>query len=426
MKQRLKIAAVMLSLLLPLPLFALDLSLETALKMAESADISLMNAKLDTLASIEDDRNDYFVLLPSLSASATIVRQNEGTVTAFGAIPNNPALSFQVGASYAFNPAMVTSLKVAPINTEISRLEEARIKEETATNVKKLYYAILFQNEALEIQRGTLSNYEERLAQAEDKQKQGYATDLDVMKARVDWESKMADVAKQEASIESQKLSLKFLLGIDFEEPLNLTGNLDVLFDSSTPLAAATTVNEQKLSKQLELLTLNEKMLKEQLYFPNVILQASWQPTLGDMTGSWEKDNWSDNGSMMVTVSFNLTDMLPCSTKQGNIRDVQTSITKINNSLKMIESSSELSLRQAKENIASIEKAIEQNGRTVALAEASLNMSRDLYDAGYLELLDLKDAESRLELAKLSLISERFNLITALIDLETVTRETYI
>lgn len=414
------------TLILTFPLFSMDLTVEDAIELATNSNLSLQNAQLDIQDSINKDKEDYFALMPAVSVGGSLRRSNTG-VTTF-ALPSmttvtlDPTvnLALSISFSYNFNPALVTSLKIAPINTNISKLEKEKLIKETETNVKKLFYAILFQQETLKIQNGTLQSYLDRYNQAKEKYETGFAMELDVLKAQVSYENKKSELSKQQDSIDQQLLTFNYILGLDLTTPIKLIGNLEYTTLSSAT-ASSNTPQLLQLTQQQELLKINKTMLKQQLYVPSVSLSASYQPFLGDITQSWKADNWSDAGSISVSVGFNLTNLLPGSDANKNLKALQLNEQKLNNSIKMLKDSNELTIQKAISSLNSIQTALDQSNYTIELAQTSLNTSKELYKNGYLELLDLKEAENQYELALLAQLSEKFNYISTLIDLEAVT-----
>ena len=57
-------------------------------------------------------------------------------------------------------------------------------------------------------------------------------------------------------------------------------------------------------------------------------------------------------------------------------------------------------------------------GRNITLAQRAYDATLKAYRSGTTELLDLRDAESSLNQAKLGQMSQKYNYITALLDLE--------
>lgn len=417
MKKKFLMGAL-ISLTLILPLTAAELTVDDAIALAKENSISLMSADIDIAAAERTERNAYFSLLPSVNAGVSMARSN---TSLYPMQDPTVSMAFSLSLSYAFNPAMVTSLKVNPINTELSYLEKESIEAETEANVKKLFYGLLLQRESLAVQNETLEAYRERYESAKEKYANGFAMELEVLQAEVSYENKKAELDTLKRTIAQQEMSFKYLLGLPLDEDITLVGDLSYTVPELDALTAGYTNSLEQLDKQLELLNVNKKALQLQTYVPSISLSASYVPTISDFTGTWNSDAFTDRGSISLTVAFNLTNLLPSSTAHQNMKSADENIRKIALGKKAQQDANELTVAQAKENLMSIESAISQSSSTIALAEKSLEATRELYDNGYSTLLDLKDAEDQVQLAKLSLLSQSYNYISALIDLEQVT-----
>lgn len=408
-------------------IWATEITVNDAVEIAKSNNLAIINADIDIANAVYKDKHDYHSLLPSVSLSSTIRRSNAGTEMSIPQLgidmSSDPTFSLILGVnlSYNFNPAMITSLKVAPMNVRISELEKQQVIAQTEANVKKLFYAIIFQQQALEIQKENLTVLEERYEEAKEKFENGYAMDLDVLQAEVALENKRNEIKKSEREIENQLLSFKYMLSLPLDEEITLIGDLEYIIPDKKALTAGISNDELILLENMNLMKVQSTMLKQQIYIPSLSFSIGYQPVLADMAGSWAGENFKDNGAMSLTVAFDLTNLLPSSSARLSLKELEYTQQKLVNNQKMLSSSNELKLRQALENISSIEDAMENATRTIELASKSVDMTRDLYMNGYADAITLKDTENQLEFARLSLLSEEFNYINALIDLETIT-----
>lgn len=418
---RKRLTLLLLAALALTPLSAIEITVDDAMQLAEENNISIKSADIDIAASTRVEKNAYFSLLPTINGAVSLSRQNQ-VPTAMAAIQKDTtfAMSFSLSLSYNFNPAMVTSLKVNPINTEISRLEKEAIIEETRANVKKLFYGLLLQRESIKVQEETLSAYEERYESTKEQYEHGYAMELEVLQAQVTYENKRTEIETAKRTMNQQEYSFKYLLGLAMDEEIVLIGDLEFTPPTEEELVAGYTNSLLQMDKQLEALEINKRALRLQTYVPSISLSASYVPYYADITKNWG-DQYHDNGSVSVSVAFNFTNLLPSSTAHQNIKSIDENIEKLALGKKAQQDADELTIAQAKENLASIERSIEQSNYTIQLAETSLEATRLLYENGYSTLLDLRDAEDQVQLAKLSLLSQEYNYISALIDLEQIT-----
>ena len=75
-------------------------------------------------------------------------------------------------------------------------------------------------------------------------------------------------------------------------------------------------------------------------------------------------------------------------------------------------------VRKAVDTLNQARAQIDAMGRNVILAKRAYDMIMRSYQNGATELLDVRDAETQLNQAKLGQVQQKFNYISALMDLE--------
>ena len=80
----------------------------------------------------------------------------------------------------------------------------------------------------------------------------------------------------------------------------------------------------------------------------------------------------------------------------------------------------ELDIRTAVDSLKQCEQAINTSKRNIDLAQKYYNLTWNAYQNGTTEYLDLKEAQMQLDQAKLSLLSEKYNYMMSLMDLENI------
>ena len=171
--------------------------------------------------------------------------------------------------------------------------------------------------------------------------------------------------------------------------------------------------------KNLEMMKINYSAQNLQIYTPAVSLSYGWQPVLSDITADWgDKDNWFDNGSFSVTLAWNLTNMLPFSSASLKVQDLKNNIEQMNLNLINLEENAKMKINNLVNVLNQSRAAIESSNRNISLAQKSYDMTSIAYRNGTTELLDVREAETQLNQAKLALASEKFNYLAGLLDLE--------
>ena len=171
--------------------------------------------------------------------------------------------------------------------------------------------------------------------------------------------------------------------------------------------------------KNLEMMKINYSAQNLQIYTPAVSLSYGWQPVLSDITSDWgDKDNWFDNGSFSVTLAWNITNMIPFSASSLKVQDLKNNIEQMNLNLINLEENAKMKINNLVNVLNQSRAAIESSNRNISLAQKSYDMTSIAYRNGTTELLDVREAETQLNQAKLALASEKFNYLAGLLDLE--------
>ena len=162
---------------------------------------------------------------------------------------------------------------------------------------------------------------------------------------------------------------------------------------------------------------MTHSMQNLQTYIPSLSLSWGFQPVVSDIQENWI-DNYTDGGSFSATLVWNLTNMLPFSANQQKAKDTKDNIRKMELSLETLKENTALNIRTQIDNLNQAWANIEAASGNITLAQKSYDMNVTSYQNGTRELLDVKDAESQLNQAKLGLINSKYEYLTGLLDLE--------
>ena len=166
----------------------IKLSIEDAVSYALSHSRTLKSNDIDLEIKKRASSNSWNVFLPNVQASGTMSRANEynpsnsGTLQAInGALAMNGMNKFlpvkdgydkeedrwstvgTVSASWNFTPAYIAQIKIAKAQYEAGKISWEQSQRETITNIKKMYYGLLLQQESLKIQKTSLENARQRM-----------------------------------------------------------------------------------------------------------------------------------------------------------------------------------------------------------------------------------------------------------------------
>ena len=175
----------------------------------------------------------------------------------------------------------------------------------------------------------------------------------------------------------------------------------------------------------IDVLKLNLQTLNMAAWTPALALSFTSTPAyIGSDKSDWlkdigDRDKWYDSGTLSFTLAFNVTNLLPWSTNRQQAQDLQANIDKLNLTLETVKENYKLEVRQAVDKLEQARTKIESMTRNITLAQEAYEATYRNYRNGMTELLDLRDSETSLNQAKLGLLNQKFEYISALLDLET-------
>lgn len=98
--------------------------------------------------------------------------------------------------------------------------------------------------------------------------------------------------------------------------------------------------------------------------------------------------------------------------------ETRDTIEKISMGFNQMVYQAELEIRNLVKKLDKANVAIKAMELNVAMAQKAYQLTEQGYRAGTIEYLDVKDAENTLVQARLGVLSEKFNYLSALLDLE--------
>jgi outer membrane protein TolC len=418
------------------------LTVEQAVEYADSNSRTLKSAQIDLEMKKRAAQYSWNVLVPSVSASGTMSRTNQYSTmyadmlnplyvihdaplpTDYSAESDRWSAVGSLGVSLNLSLAYIDSIRASHAAYEAGELTWDQTKKQNELNIRKLFYGLLLQQENLKVQETSLENARQRASQAEINFKNGIVPELSMLQAQVSYENQRPNIDKMEQTVSQQLDAFVFLLGMPVGTKIQLDGKIDPQFvqlnaDELYEKYGSMNPDVVSLKKNIDILKMQLRALNFKSFTPALSLGWSTQPVLSDITYDWsDSDNWYDNGNLHLTVAWTLSDMLWFSANRQQARDIQDNIRKLEISLETVGQNNEMQIRKTVDSLEQSHQAILSSSRNIALAQRSYDMTAVAYRNGTTELLDLRDAENQLNLAKIGLLNEQYNYMSYMLDLD--------
>ncbi|WP_288188264.1 TolC family protein [uncultured Treponema sp.] len=440
---------------------------DSAVAYALENSLSIKSSAIDLEIKKRAGDNAWNVLLPTVQASGTLSRSGTSSYSSMEAAAQSALLSARVGAlekgsslpverqaafynqilggmgyedtesghwttignlgvSWNLSLAYIGQIKAAKADYEGGKITYEKSVRETEVNVRKLFYGLLLQQENIRIQKTSLENARLRAVQTETNFKNGLVPELSMLQAQVSYENKRPEVEQADRLLRQQLDTFAFIIGLPVGTSIVLDGSIepeyvDVDVDTLIQKYSASSLDIKNLDATISSLKDNLSAINLSSYTPALALNYSLQPALIyglDFDRYTDADNWNDSNSFSITLAWNLTNLLPWSSNRQNAKNIESNIKKLELSREMAVENQKVEVRKAVDTLTQARQQIDAMGRNIKLAQRSYEMTMRSYRNGTTELLDVRDAESQLDQAKLGLANQKFNYISALLDLE--------
>ena len=268
------------------------------------------------------------------------------------------------------------------------------------------------------------------MIQAQTSFRNGSIPEIQYLQTQVNYENTKPDVDSAEQAIVQQIDLFAFLIGIPVGSKIEFTSSIDPTYvdvETEDLLAKYSNNNLQikNLEKNMDAAKLGIKALDLATWVPTLALNYSWQPVYIGSEGAWHfykdigsNDKWYDSGSFSATLVWNLTNMLPWSSNRQKLKDTKQQLAQLELAVETLRENQKVQVRKAVDTLKQAREQIDAMGRNVTLAQKAYDATYKQYRNGNTELLDLRDAESSLNKAQLGLLNQKFQYISALMDLE--------
>lgn len=436
----------------------LYLTLEDALKIALSENISVKVADREVQRSEYALKGTYASLFPQIDASAsyqrTIKKQvmymdfdmgsltgasmgddipaaqdptskgGAGAVTPGGGIEVGRWNTFSAGVSAGMplvNAALWKSIKISGQDVELA-VEKARgSRLDMVSEVKSVFFSILLAKQALAVYEEVYKNAVENFRITEMRYNVQKASELDYTRAKAAVSNAIPSVNESLSSIALSLWQLKAVIGLDLETDIDIIGNLDdyaeIMFRSIHENEDATPENNSSLRQlaiQAEELA-NMVKLQEAAYLPTLALSFSY--SLNAMTNDFKFSEYNWSPYSFVGLSLQIP-IFSGGKRQSNVKQAKIQYDEVKLQEENAERQLKIAIRQYLNQMETQMNSFSAAEDAMKTAQKAYDIASKSYSIGRSTLTDLNDAQLALTQAELSRCQTVYNFMIAKTNLE--------
>ena len=188
------------------------LTVEDAVNYAAEHSLTLKTSALDLELAKWKNNTSWNTFLPNLQVTGSLARSNDpysslklsGTYNSMLPAPEEKdrwSVVGNLGVSFNFNAAMIMSMISAKESYESGKITYEQAVRSNEDSIRKLFYALLLQQESLKLQKDSLENARQRMNQASANYRNGYVPQIQYLQAQVAYENQIPAVEKAELSM---------------------------------------------------------------------------------------------------------------------------------------------------------------------------------------------------------------------------------
>ncbi len=391
-------------------------SVDQAVQAALERNLTLKQSDLEVSRARQKLLDSWNLFLPSLGLGAS----------ASGPAPSGSpwSLGLSFDASLRLSPSVKAQVDRTRLDYEKVLVAHERAARDLTRQMKRSYYQALLLQSRIELARQNIELATRRYEYARRLYESGRAPELDVLSAQVAVESARPELLSLQDQLESLLAQIKDLAALEPEDTLRLEGvikrpQLALEREEVLRQAGESSVSVRDLTLNLAIARADRVLSAWQARMPTLTLSYSYSPgftaplgaSLGD-PASWQ------GGTVALRLRVPVDPFIPHSAADSALRGYGLLIRK-----------SELALREgrrsvrsdASELVASLRRTratLEARVLAADLAEKSYQQTLRAYQQGGRQLLEVENANTQLQAARVGVLNETYNLILVLIDLE--------
>lgn len=401
------------------PSSPLQLSLEQAVKLAVKQNTAAQIAILQAAETQQEQRIALSNLLPQASLSVQEQRQRVNLEAQFGGrIPPGfpfpravgPFDIFAAGVGFQgplFDLTLLRRYQASQASSNAARADTLSTREQVILLVVSQYIGALRASAAVQASKSRVDLAQALYNQAADLQREGVGTGIDTLRANVELQNEKQTLIEAQAGEQRSLFGLSRLLNLDPRQELQLTDSLG-FFDTPQP--------EIEPSIDLALSTRQEwKSLQSRIQAAEYSKKAAWGERLPSVrfSGNWTQLGTSP-GTIIPTYTYAGSVNVPLFTG-GRIRAesarADLEIQRAQQQQADLRNSIALDVKTALINLNSARNEVDVANLGVQLANEEVNQSRDRFQAGVANNIEVIQAQDSLARANDNQIAAlyRFN-----------------
>jgi outer membrane protein TolC len=370
--------------------FAGAITLEQALEIAKERANQIRLSELDIKKAEEEIKRARAGILPQVSVSYSYTYL--GQDLALGTTPNNRHSAVLQLNQTIFNKKVFELIKLAHIQRELQSLIKEDVQRTLESQVKDLFYGLLYRKAIIKLQEENLNYWEENYRVVSAKFSAGVVPKVELLRAQSQLEQARSQLEQARAEYLSALENFKALLKLEGDVEPEGTLELKEFNPKEEELLQALKEKNSTLrvAKKLVELAQGTVELKRAQNFPTVNGFANYQLFTGKRSPVGDT-NWLKGYSFGVSINFLIFDGF---SRKAEISVAEIDLLKQRENLLQLEYNLKARLRSTLLSINSLKAQIRAVQSALEFAKESLRLSTERYRLGVGSQLEVLEARA--------------------------------
>lgn len=427
----------------------LKLNMDEAVAFAMKHQVKMKNAILDQKSSLAKNKEVTGLALPNLKAKGGI---NYAPLIAGFLVPNfllggvttyvdtpywnmnevSKADKFQTFAlqpkftttataelsQVLFDPSVMVALQARKKLEELAQLTVDMTEQELKAVIIKTYYDVLIAKKRLELVDKNVQRIGELEGEIRKTYEVGFVEKVEVDRITVTLNNLKTQQRNIRQLVEIAHMGLKFQIGMDVNQPIELT---DELNDDNIGVELLSHPFDYNNRVEYKMLNTTDKLLSYDLKryklggLPTLAAFGNYGYTLYNNAKLFDKgEPWQDNAMVGVQLTVPIFDGFQ---RRNKVKQARYAYMKNKNDIENLKNGLELEKENAQITLRASIANVDIQKQNMKLAEEVYNISKTKYKEGVGSTLEVMDAETALKEAQTNYFSALYDASTARVSL---------
>jgi len=397
---------------------------------------AIRNSSLDVDAARKKVWETIATGLPQVSGSASYTNFLNLPVSLVPAefVGGNPGEYFEVtfGQKYnsdfgftvdqkLFDGSYIVGVSSAKLYLQLSTQAKEKTEIEVRHAVEQAYYGTLVARQNLSVLQENLANSQKQFADTKAMFENGFVEEQDVDQFKLIVQTSENEIIKAEREIRVAEMVLKYTMGVDVNNPISLTSNLEdfisplLLEEEDTASVDLTTHIDYRILDSQRLSRIKLLKLEQSAYLPTLNAFYSWNKTSYGNSWNLFKSNVAWYPSSMWGLNLSVP-IFSAGNKAAKVKQARIELEKAQNDQNQAVQNLQKNYLTA---IADLESAIDQFNNAddnQELAKRIYDKSKVKYNNGIITSSDLAVTESQFITAQSNWVGSAMQLFNAKIN----------